>query len=1060
MERFLSVVARGYSNHYPDISKLTFILPNKRSGTFLLREFAALSRRPILAPRILTISDFISLSAENVVDSRLDLLFRLYLCYTGLLPSGTEIRFEKFRSWGETVLADFNEIDLQMVDAGEIFKNVYDLNSIKSNFLTQEQKKVMVDYFGYSPDLLVEKLERFWQNVDVKGEAGGSESEVKTRFRSLWQLLKPLYDSFKRNLHESGLTTQGGAYRETAERLESGFEPLPGEKFIFVGFNALSESESRIFRALKQMKVDMGLGPEPKADFIWDKVSPVFAEDDDPALKFVSVNSRRENFPPPEWLRTEIERSVPLEAPEIKIISVPSNVMQVKVAGMELARIAESIPQEEIRNAEVAVVLPDENLLLPLMYSLPEVFSKPNLTMGFPLKQTPVISFASLLRRLHSSCRQTERGNYYFVEDVRNLLGHPYSRILFEPEKIEGIMKYFDRQRRLIVAGNTLLRLGRNAEIVFENITEDTPPLYVIDFIRRIMKLILENIGPSDDMVAARVEKTYIGTYLDVLARLYNCISEYSIAVSPSEVFLLADRLCGTESAVFEGEPLQGLQIMGVLETRCLDFNRIIMLSMNEKIMPRVGRSTSFIPNIIRSAFGMPPANYQEEIFSYYFFRVLGRCREGVLTYDSRSSEIRTPGPSRYLLQMKYLARNLSIREVEGAFGMPTVREGDINIEKTDEIMSYLERYVSRENGKNLSASALNHYFGCKVMFLYNDVLRLGLERELIESIDAIDLGLIVHKAIERLYFPEGMSGKLLEKPIVMTEENLLGLLTERKEGEKETKIENAARRAILEIHFGVGEGESEGEKLKGSPAIILEYIVRYIRNIIEADLLQVPFRLWGSEIEEMIVYPMPSGKKVNFKMVIDRLDQEGEEGADRPFRIVDYKTGTPHVKAEGLNEIFEGDRNASNLFQLIFYAELLIYAFRTGLLRLPEGVGLDEFQNNLILAIYSVVDLPDLKKGIVYPSIGSRMGEKGKEVAKTVQTMGELREVEREEGVRFMDKLHEMVGEILDRDVSFYARPSEDLCKYCDYRLRCEMKRALDAPSGSFEKPTGEGVA
>lgn len=1045
MKQFLKLIAQGYTERYDDISRLTFIMPNKRSGTFLLKALSELSDTPVLGPRILPINDFIAEVADSVEDSRIDMLFRLYECYRSL-SEAEGMSFEKFISWGETILSDFNEVDMQMVEADELFKNVYDLNAIRSNFLSDEQRKVMVDYFGYSRNITDTGLDRFWQSFEDK-EKGG----VRKKFHALWEQLNPLYRNFKENLNKDGLTSGGGAYREAAEKIEAGYEPFPGEKIVFVGFNALSMAENTIFRALKQMTVDLGRGEEPKADFIWDKVSPVLASKDDPAVRFVNINSRKENFPSPPWIAERIERSIPVEAPEsLKVIAVPSNVMQTKIAGEELKKMAGSVSGKEIENARIAVVLPDENLLLPLLYSLPEEFTNPNLTMGFPLRQTPVISFATLLKRLQQGGRKSDKGSYFLIENVKEILAHPYAHILFEKEKISTIISRMEKARRVVVASNTLEELGENSALIFRVLDDSQAPLTVIDYIFKILREVKNRIslGENKSYVPSRIELTYIDTYIDSLFRLSYSLREYDFAISAAGVFSLAHKLTAGETVVFEGKPLEGLQIMGVLETRCLDFDRIIMLSVNEKSMPKVGRNTSFIPNNIRTAFGMPPANYQEEIFAYYFFRVLSRCRHGILTYDSRSSENRTPGPSRYLLQMKYLAPALKILETEVAFGMPSQPEGDITIPKTGDITVALKRYGEEElpegvRRKNFSASSLSHYFRCPVQFLYNDVLELGEEPEIIESINAIDLGSIVHKIIERLYFPEEKRKKVLDTPIVMTREKLQNLLDENTGG-TETLIEKEARKAILEIHFKMDEEQAEKGQLRGSPAILHEYIVKYVSNIIEADIRQAPLRLWGSEVERTVIYPLPNGKNIRLKMIIDRLDQEGGEGAPGPFRIIDYKTGRVHLDAENFEEIFDGTINATNIFQLLLYAELLLQEAKKGKLPMITGhAGLEDFERNLKIAIYKIINLPDLSKGIVVPKIGKKPAKDGKEKKRKVENMAEFRLVEIETGQTFRERLDGILQEILDENHPFTAEPTEERCLYCDFKLRCEMLRA-----------------
>lgn len=1048
MEHFLKVVAQGYRDRYRDLSHLTFVMPNKRSGSFLLKEFRNMSVQAVIAPRIIAISDFIADNAEGVVDSRLDLIFRLFRCYKALPESSADMTFERFTSWGETLLGDFNEVDMQMVDVDELFKNITDLNFLKSNFFTEEHRRVMVDYFGHSPDIIDVNSDRLWKNFNPGSPSDKDGGDIRGKFVSFWELLLPLYRSFKADLKNAGLTTSGGAYREVASALEEGKEPYCGDKLVFVGFNALSTSERTIFRALKGMTVDLGLGEESKADFIWDHVSSHLVEDEDPSVRFINLNSGKDNFPSPDWISPYLKKARPTKLPELEVIAVPSNVMQVKVASEELIALRKSISEEEIRDARVAVILPDENLLLPLLYSLPDDYQNPNLTMGFPLKHTAVISFAALLRRLHRRSREKEGQVEFLFEDVRDLLAHPYSFILFPRDKIKDFIDECEDSKRFMVSSQQLSILGDNAGEVFVFIGAGTTPPGVAQYIRNVLLLVKTGmLEQNDTFIRTTVEKTYIDTYIDALVRLENCLSEFNVEVDASTVFLLADKLISGETVAFEGEPLQGLQVMGVLETRCLDFDRIIMLSVNEKVMPRVGRNASFIPNFLRGWAGMPPANYQEELFAYYFYRILGRCSKGILTYDSRSSNVRTAGPSRYLLQMKYLLEPGAIKEREKIFGMPDSSLRKIEFDKKPPLLQSIERFEkgshpAKENGmKEFSASSLSRYLNCPLEFMYRYILGIKVDKERIESIDAVDLGSIVHESMEHLYIRNEKDRRhLLNKPVVITEDYLKGLLSERNE-RGELLIESVAKDRILEVHFHEKDQiKRQKAQLRGSAAIIFEEIVNYIKDIIHADLQQAPFRIWGCEIEHKVDLSLSNGKKVRAIMVIDRLDQKIGNDGHAPFRIVDYKTGRVKLKAEGLNDIFNAEPEAKNIFQLVFYANLLNILVEKGDLTLPKGIGKKEFMDSLEFVIYDIPNIrsfkpenPKSNSGIVKPSIGGQ----------TIDSIGRLAAEERNEGKTFMQLLDAALCELLDPEVPFSAEPSEQRCCYCDYKLHCEFYSA-----------------
>lgn len=1049
MTPFLKTIAESYAAHYKDISRLTFVMPNKRSGSFLLKNFIELSETPTLAPRILSITDFIESVTPNIVDSRIDLLFRLYLCYKELTLEKADVSFEKFSSWGETLLSDFNEIDMHLVEPGALFKNIADLNSIRSNFLTEEQKRVAAEYFGYSSYMMEQDAEGFWmqfektpvqEDAEEKGAGEGKEN-LRTKFYTLWQLLGPLYHKFKKNLEADRLTTSGGSYRDAAERIEGGYEPFAGEKLVFVGFNALSESERKIFSLLKKMRVNVEGSEEPKADFIWDMVHVTDADEKDPSVKFTAANSRQDRFPMPEWIADTIEKSSEGNVPEIEVVAVPSNVMQVKEASRRLSEIYEK-EKAEVQDARIAVILPDETLLLPLLHSLPKEYDNPNLTMGFPLKHTSVISFTNLLRRLHFHAKKSGDHVVFFLEDVKDLLKHPYALSLFKRKDIEDFLEVMEKKRRQVATMNDLASLGENAKSVFVYFPEEENPVNVVKYLLGIMRRVYESMGSEKAAyLNSSLEKAYIANFIDGLIRFENGVIDYDIVMTAPSVFSMISRMLGGEKIAFEGEPLQGLQIMGVLETRCLDFDRIVMLSVNEKVMPRVGRNTTFIPNVLRYDTGMPPANYQEEVFAYYFYRLIGRSKHCLLTYDSRTSDSRTPGPSRYILQMKYLNGNLKYVENEAGFRMPSNETKILKIEKRGEIAERLKRYhikkeKNRPSGekkdkdqKNFSSSALGDYFSCPLKFLFKDVLEMYEEREPTETIDAIDLGSIIHGTIEKLYISEEEKrNRLLATPIVITPDFLRTLLV-REVAPGKSFIAEVAKREILKHHYKLKEeADQQKGELYGSAAILLDFIVKYVKKIILADLKNAPFRLWGTEIKENLPYTLPDGLTVNLKMVIDRLDQEGATDPDAPFRIVDYKTGLVHLEAAGFESLFNGSKKASNIFQLIFYAELLVMLAKRGDIELPVK-DLEEWANKLQLQIYAVLILPK-DKGKVIPEIG----------AKKIVDLGALRDYEKENEVDFMGTLEETLSEILDCTIPFESTPTDTRCQYCPYRLRCDL--------------------
>ena len=1049
MTGFLDALAKGYYERYygkyEDISMLTFILPNKRSGSFLMKSLKFYCKNPTLGPRIITISELVEEITGLIPENRLSALFVLFQCYKDITGK-TDIDFDSFSKWGETVLQDFNEIDMQIVEAEEIYKNLNDFNSINTSYLTDEQKEVIERFFGCQFKELEEKCGNFWKNFNKITPTDGKE-DIKGKYIKLWQIFPQLYGAFNKALTGEGTALAGHIYRRCAEMLtrkELTDEPLPGQKLVFAGFNVLTESERRIFKAFQRESISIKGEKEPKADFIWDKVSEKLAQQDDPAVRFVEFNMSSERFPSPEWMDRYLEKSRPSRNPDFKIISVPSNVMQVKVISKELEELSTKVLKSEIKNARIAVVLPDENLLLPLLYSLPKGYATPNLTMGFPMKHTSVVSFVGLIRKLQARTRLVKGEIEFYYEDVKDILAHPYSQLLFEGQNIREVLNKNDKEKRITVSLEAISKLGYNIPLIFRNI-RDVRPQEVLMYIDGILKTVRIKISEKKaGYLSSKVEITCIDHYRDALVRLDGCISRFEVKLSAIGIFRMAERLISTETVPFEGEPLQGLQIMGLLETRALDFDYVIIPSMNEELMPRRGRTATFIPNVIRGAYGMPPANYQEDLFAYYFFRLIGRCRNVTLTYDARTKESRSGSVSRYILQLIHLVKDINIQRVEANFGLPKIEKKVKEYKKDKLVEQELNRYFEKERDKdgyrkNFSASAMMKYCTCPLQFLFLNVLGEKEDREQIETIDPITLGKIVHEVIERLYSRKTRRSKiLLKKPVEITKKFLEGLLSENTPS-GERLIDAEVKRAINKHHFGVEEENLDKEPLRGTADLVIDNIVEMVEAIVIYDIEKAPFGLYGCEIKEDLSYVMEDGRMINTTLVIDRLDV-----VDGKLRIVDYKTGYVHLKADSVDNVFDGDGNAKNIFQLGFYARILHDMIKkekdTSEERKLDDWNNDGLASNIEMVIYNVLEMQRRMLSNSKTKSDASKCENIIEIGKEdIRNLQKLIDLENEEGENFDTKLEKTLAEIMDVSKPFISKPSEENCRYCGFQLLCD---------------------
>lgn len=1004
---FLDSVARAYTSEFDDLSEFCFVFPNKRSGTFFLRALSrSLENRCIIAPEVISITDFMTKVSGLNVDSRIDLLFRLYKIYCRLrgkdlvsADTGGLLDFDSFRSWGETALSDFSDVDNYNVDADALFKNVRDFREISTNFLNDDQLDVLQRYFGYRPRR--EDPEGFWKHFEPK-KAPGSESpdkiDLKESFIFIWQMMAPLYHSLNDELAADGLATTGGAARKALENIrESGRENLPWKKIVFVGFNALSTCEALIFEALRKLGGFPVDEREAFADFFWDGTGPVLDGDSD-AGYFLRLNRR--NFPSPEWAERYISLSDVKTLPDtLRVIASPSNAMQAKIAGKCVKEIADSRGEEIIEDARVAVVLPDENLLIPLLYSLPGVVKEVNLTMGYSLKLTSAASFMYHLRRLHIRSRMADGEPSFYHEDLQTFLAHPFSHTLIGSNVIKDIKTYVSEHHLFNVRLSEIAALSQTAAETIDLYSYGTSLTGTIRYLDDLLVRVDAALAGADGgIVKSKIERSNISVYRDALRILQRSAMKHGIDMSFSGVFYMVDKLLAGERVTFEGEPLEGLQVMGLLETRALDFEQLVILSLNDSIMPRRARSRTFIPDALRRGYGLPFANYQENLFSYYFYRMISRARNVSLVYDARAGEgLRTGGESRYLLQLRYLYARDKMNYENYRFLLSDTRSDPTAVEKTPGIMEMLEEFRREGSGRNLSASAVKRYCECPVKFYYEVVAHLKTESEPGEYIDAITQGNIIHETMLALYFPKEMQKRYLEHPLRVDAPAIESIINDR------NRILREITRAINREHFHKKYNELDNP-IAGAAEMVADNLTDQVIRILKYDKKLAPFELVGAEVGRTLRWNYAEGEAVNMNYAIDRLDIQDPEGGRR-YRIVDYKTGGSYVEAAEFDDIFNGTLKAKNIFQLMLYANLF---------NLDRGSDED-----MSMAIYEVDKLE--KEGESVPKLEGNAVEGHKSINEA-----------------FVSRLNGILSEIFDSGKPFEPTEDPHACAFCNLKDLC----------------------
>lgn len=1003
---FLDAVARAYVENFDRLADFCFIFPNKRAGTFFLRSLNRASDRIFIAPKILSISEFAETLSGRETASRIDLLFRLYNIYRRHIGKSSSmdsaerlLDFEAFRSWGETLIADFSETDQYVVDADALFANVSDYREISSNFLSEEQIRILEQYFGHTPSLT--EVEGFWKKVVPED----SSSDIKSRFLYLWQMMAPLYHLLNDELAACGLATQGGIYRLALEKIrESGRDALPWQKIIFVGFNALSTSEALIFDELRSLTPHDAEEKISFADFYWDATGPVLESDNADAAAFLRLNKK--NFPSPAWARPYLQMCRTDRMPDdMRIIAAPSNSAQAKLAAAAVARIQKMKGEvEKIKDARVAVVLPDENLLLPLLYALPESLTEINLTMGYSLKLTSAASFLHHLRRLLGRSRNAGGEISFYHEDLSLFISHPFSHILFGTEQVADLNSEVLRRHMLSVKFSVVKNyLKEKADLLLpQSFGEGVHG--AIAFLDNLLDNLDKALaGRNEGVIKSKIDRSHVSLYRDAIRRLELAVDEHGVEMGLRGVFYLVDRLLAGEKVTFEGKPLEGLQVMGLLETRALDFEHLIILSLNDSIMPRRARRATFIPDSLRRGYGLPYANYQERLFAYYFYRMISRASSVTFIYDARAGEgMRSGGESRYLLQLQYLFAPDSIRRENYRFMLSDSNSAPSEVKKTPAVMEKIMEFAREGSQRNFSASALRKYGECQVKFYYETIANLRTDSEPAEFIDAITQGNIIHYTMLQLYFPDRkLQRKYLEEKIVMRKEDFERIL------DNEELIRREVRRAINKEHFKL-DADRLDTPLDGAAELVAGHLTQQVKDIIAYDLSLAPVHLAGGEADYLIRWEFEEGKFVNMKFAIDRIDILNPESTQPQIRIVDYKTGASHVKANSEEDIFNGEYDAKNIFQLFLYANLL-----------NRKLGRDD---DIKLSIYEVNKLNS--GGETPPSIG-------KERIKTHRELNEW----------FLKRLNEIISEIFNPEIPFLPTDNEDNCRLCKIRELCGKK-------------------
>jgi hypothetical protein len=864
MTPFLQEVAHDlYIKLNGDFSKTAIIFPNKRAGLFFNEYLAKESEKPMWSPSYLTIQDlFKEISPLNIGDPIL-LVCILYNIYKE--QTNSEETLDSFYPWGQMLISDFDDIDKNLVNADCLFKNLQELKDGINDlsFLDEEQ---------------VAAIKQFFTNFSIE-----KDTELKRKFISLWNKLHDIYHSFKEQLEKMNIAYEGMLYRTAIELINP--QEMPYERYVFVGFNVLNKVEGRLFNLLHDAD---------KAMFYWD-YDIFYAKDNfHEAGEFIDDNIHK--------FGNELDEEHFNHLCQQKKIRIISSVSENAQARFIPQWLSDSDEDEERNNA---IVLCNESMLLPVLHSIPDDVAQVNITMGFPLNETPVYSFIKAIVDLQTGGYNADKGLYDYSY-IRSVLNHPYTQL--KSDKASDLLKELTNENH-ISAYPSELQLDEFLTLVFTPQDNNSRICnYLIELLKEIATIYNDksNDNSYNQLYIESIYKSYV-----TVNRLLSLIESGYLKVEAKTFNGLLTGILHALSIPFHGEPAVGVQVMGVLETRNLDFNNLLILSLNEGQLPKSGSDMSFIPYNLRKAFGMTTIEHKNAVFAYYFYRLIQRADEITLLYNSFTEGLNKGEMSRFMLQLLVEWPFEIKRELLEANQQPT-SSSEISIIKGERVMNQLYKRFDWNKGATsiLSPSALNKYINCPLCFYFQYVASIKEPEDVTIEIDSPTFGIIFHHAAKLIYQYLSSNGNIITKECI---DKLL---------HDPRHITMFLDTAFKEDFFKIKEEEKA--QYNGTQLINFKVIETYLKQLLELDKRYAPFNIVNLEDKIYEEYPMqtPDGTTIMLHLggYVDRTDTK-----DGIFRIVDYKTGSDPITPSEVADLFNREgKHADYIFQAFLYSVII----------------------------------------------------------------------------------------------------------------------------------------
>ena len=928
--------------HGNDISALQIVFPSRRAGLYFKKYLSEKINTPVWSPVTCGISEYIRENSDQLIADDLTLIFELYEVYK---KYAEEVTFDKFYPWGEIILRDFDEIDKNLAEADYLFR------------ILKEHKKVEEDFEFNVAD--VDEFYRFWNSFSEKDITGLQDEFIKT-----WEILGKVYHIFRARLESKNICYEGMAYRKLCEKVKTKSYTTGYKKIIFAGFNQLNKCEEGIIKGLLEQGI---------AEVYWDADKYYIDDKLQESGKFLRENFVNLGISEPNWIGNSLAES----AINIKMIGSPLEVSQAKVLGSELEKL------RQVGSLKTAIILPDDSLLMPVLRSIPGNIEAINITMGYSFKNSLLYSLFELLRDLNLNSRGEGKSKEFYHKDIIGVLLHPYIRET-APDVINEAVTSINKRNVIYASAKYLKSFFKEeidiADAIFGSAqTASESYNYLNGIIVKLSEIIIKSTRSNI------YENEFLNKASTELNRIKDIIDKYTAEIESETFWNILLESAKRMKIPFSGEPLEGIQIMGMLETRSLDFDNVYILSVNEGILPAEMSSSSFIPFALRKAFKLPVSEDTEADYAYYFYRLFQKAKNVTLIYNTETGVISAGEKSRFIMQVEseLAAKNNNITAqnllLEGDIELPKRKE--ITIQKSPEVLELLK------NQKQYSATTLSTYINCPLQFYFKKAARLKEEEEVEEYFSAAAFGNIFHQLMDILYRDDvgrEVTDEMMDSKISYFAGN----------------YDDLWKKACEEL-----TEYKEFAKIKQGKNLLYKSVIKkLISSVLKNDKTETPFKIIELETATERKISLNVNGEITEVTLFGRLDRV--EIKDGITRIIDYKTGTVDsakqsskvTDVDHVNRIFADIKLKEN-FQQLFYASLYLNS------------------NNNAKLIVGIYPLKKISGGVFWFEEEPITADKNR---------------------LFEDNLNALLSKIFDKVTPFTQTSDLNHCKYCPYISIC----------------------